>query len=168
MASAAEERRIHQVFLVSLGLKAIDAVLELLAAFLVAVLDAAALQHTALVFVGKHLGTHPQDKIFLWFADVAANFSIEAKTFAAIYLASHGIVKLLLVIGLWRNQAWAYPVSLIVFTGFIVYQIYRYTFTHSAFLIVLTVFDLIVMVLVWHEWRVRRRAAAATAAALSN
>jgi uncharacterized membrane protein len=161
MASAAEERRIHQVFLVSLAIKAVDALLELVAALLVAVLDAEALQHTALVIAGKHLGTHPHDRVFLWFATVAANFSIEAKTFAAIYLASHGIVKLLLVIGLWRNQAWAYPVSLIVFAGFIVYQLYRFTFTHSAFLIVLTVFDLVVMVLVWHEWRQRRRAAAA-------
>jgi uncharacterized membrane protein len=47
-------------------------------------------------------------------------------------------------------------VSLVVFAAFIVYQLYRFTFTHSAFLIVLTVFDLIVMALVWHEWRYRR------------
>jgi uncharacterized membrane protein len=29
-------------------------------------------------------------------------------------------------------------------------------FTHSPFLIVLTVFDLVVIYLVWHEWRVRK------------
>ena len=156
MTSAAEESRIHQVFLLTLALKAVDAVLELVVGVALLFLDGDALKHAALVLVSKHLVLHPQDRIFHWLADTAANFSLDAKTFAAIYLASHGIVKLALVVGLWRNQAWAYPVSLAVFAGFIVYQVYRFTFTQSVFLVVLTVFDLIVMALVWHEWRYRR------------
>ena len=156
MTSAAEESRIHQVFLLTLAVKAVDAILELGAGAALLLIDGVALQHTALVLISKYLVLHPQDRIFHWLADTAANFSLDAKTFAAIYLASHGIVKLCLVVGLWRNQAWAYPVSLVVFAGFIVYQLYRFAFTHSVFLIVLTVFDLIVMVLVWHEWRYRR------------
>ena len=155
MASPTEESRIHQVFLATLAIKAADALLELAAALALWLVDFELLQHTAIVLVSKYLVHHPQDRIFHWLADTAANFSLDAKTFAAIYLASHGIVKLALVVGLWRNQAWAYPVSLIVFAGFIAYQTYRFTFTHSAFLIVLTVFDLIVMALVWHEWRYR-------------
>ncbi len=156
MTSAAEERRIHQIFLLTLAVKAVDAILEVAGGLALLLVNAEAIQHTALVLISKHLVLHPQDRIFHWLADAAANFSLGAKTFAAIYLASHGIVKLALVVGLWRNQAWAYPVSLVVFAGFIAYQVYRFTFTHSVFLVVLTVFDLIVMALVWHEWRYRR------------
>jgi len=40
---------------------------------------------------------------------------------------------------------------------FIFYQLYRFFYTPSLGLIVLTVFDLIVMVLIWHEYRLSRR-----------
>lgn len=47
----------------------------------------------------------------------------------------------------------AYPASLVVMTLFIAYQVYRYTYTHGIGLIFLTLFDLVVMWLVWHEYR---------------
>jgi len=73
---------------------------------------------------------------------------------------SHGIVKLALVAGLLANRLWAYPASLAVMSLFIVYQLYRFSFTHSAGLIVLSLFDGVVMVLIWHEYRLMRRHAA--------
>ena len=106
----------------------------------------------------KELLENPDDLIAGCLRHAAENFSIDAKTFAVLYLASYGSIKLGLVVGLLRDRAWAYPVSLVAFGGFIAYQVYRYTFTHSLVLIVLTVFDLVVIVLVWHEWRQRRAA----------
>jgi uncharacterized membrane protein len=38
-----------------------------------------------------------------------------------------------------------------------IYQVYRYSYTHSFGLLVLTVFDAVVMVLIWHEWRIVRQ-----------
>ncbi|ESX08039.1 hypothetical protein X766_34440 [Mesorhizobium sp. LSJC255A00] len=38
-----------------------------------------------------------------------------------------------------------------------IYQVYRYSYTYSPGLLVLTVFDAVVMVLIWHEWGVMRR-----------
>jgi uncharacterized membrane protein len=152
----AEERRIYRAFQITLAIKAADAILELLVSVLLAVVDTRALSNAVVRLVAKELVHHPQDRLANWIAHWAEGFSIDAKTFAVLYLASHGVIKLGLVVGLWRNQAWAYPVSLVAFAAFIVYQIHRFTFTHSPFLIVLTVFDLVVMVLVWHEWRRRR------------
>lgn len=40
---------------------------------------------------------------------------------------------------------------------FIVYQVYRYSYTHGTGLIVLTLFDIFVMALIWHEYQVVRR-----------
>jgi uncharacterized membrane protein len=69
---------------------------------------------------------------------------------------SHGLIKIFLVVGLLKEMLWSYPASLVVLAAFIVYQVYRYSYTGSVGLIVLTVFDLIVMILVWHEWRLLR------------
>ena len=86
----------------------------------------------------------------------AQSLSVGTQTFYAFYLLSHGFVKVLLVIGLLKEKLWAYPASLFVLAAFIAYQFYRYSHTHSLGLIVLTIFDLVIIVLVWHEWRVLR------------
>ena len=86
----------------------------------------------------------------------AQSFSVQTQHFYAFYLLSHGIVKLALVVGLLMGRLWAYPASLAVMTLFIAYQLYRFTFTHSPGLIVLTVFDLVVIALIWHEYRLIR------------
>jgi uncharacterized membrane protein len=38
-----------------------------------------------------------------------------------------------------------------------VYQLYRFSYTHGVGLIALTVFDILVMGLVWHEYSLMRR-----------
>ena len=77
----------------------------------------------------------------------------EAQVFGGLYLLSHGVVKLFMLVGLWKNKIWAYPGSLALFSLFIIYQLVRYTSTHSTWLLVLTVLDLIMMWLIWHEYR---------------
>jgi uncharacterized membrane protein len=71
----------------------------------------------------------------------------------AIYLLSHGIVKMLAVVALLKNKLWGYPLSVVIFGGVIVYQIYRFTLTGGIGLIALTVFDLVVICLIWLEYR---------------
>src|ERR1019366_3571924 len=99
----------------------------------------------------------PNDFIATHMLAMAQGFSVNSKNFYAFYLLSHGIVKLALVAGLLRNKLWAYPASLVVLAIFVAYQIYRFSDTQSIGLIVLTVFDLFVMVLIWHEYRLMRR-----------
>ena len=90
-------------------------------------------------------------------ASAAEQFSPGTKHFYAFYLLSHGLMKLALVAGLLKGKLWAYPASLAVMGLFIAYQVYRYLLDHSVGLIVLTVFDIIVIALIWHEWRVVKR-----------
>jgi uncharacterized membrane protein len=95
----------------------------------------------------------PRDLIANYLRRTANHFSLGAEHFLAIYLLVHGIVKLFVVVALFRNRLWAYPVAIFVFGGFILYQTYQFALTHSAGLIVLTVFDLIVIWLIWLEFR---------------
>ena len=79
----------------------------------------------------------------------------------ALYLLSHGVIKLFVIIGLLQQKLWYYPTALVIFGLFIVYQLYRFSFTHSPWLLVLTVLDIIVMWLTWHEYSYLRRTNAA-------
>ena len=54
-------------------------------------------------------------------------------------------MKVALVIGLLRNKFWAYPASLVTMGLFIVYRLYRYSFTHGIGLIVPTVFEVFIV-----------------------
>ena len=69
---------------------------------------------------------------------------------------SHGVIKLWLIIGLLRRKLWYYPLAIAVFGLFIVYQLYRYSFTNSVWLLVLSAVDAAVIALTWHEYRYLR------------
>ena len=97
--SPAEEKRIHQAFIVSLAIKAADAILELAVALLLAVVDVRVLSNAVVRLVAKELVHHPEDRVAAWVARAAEGFSIDAKTFAVLYLAIHGVIKLILVVG---------------------------------------------------------------------
>jgi uncharacterized membrane protein len=78
------------------------------------------------------------------------------RTFGAVYLLSHGLVKVILVVALLRRQRWAYPAMLAFLIAFIAYQCYRTTFAPSVGLALLTVFDVFVVWIVWAEYRVEQ------------
>ena len=86
-----------------------------------------------------------------------STFSVAEHNFYAVYLLSHGLIKAVLVIGLLREKLWAYPASFAVFGAFIAYQLYRYSFTHDIGLILLSIFDLFVIYLAVHEYRLLRK-----------
>lgn len=151
------ERRIHQAFQVSLLLKAAHAVIECASGIALALVGTTTIANLANALTQEELIEDPKDFIATQLLATAQSFSLEAKHFYAFYLLSHGIVKLLLVIGLLRGKLWSYPASLIVLGLFIVYQLYRFSFTHGIGLILLSLFDILVMILIWHEYGLVRR-----------
>src|SRR6185437_15800009 len=102
------------------------------------------------------LAQDPTDFFANFLLHTANHIAIGGQLFAALYLLSHGIIKIFLVIALLKNKLWAYPLSLGVLGLFIVYQVYRFTDTHSIGLVVLTVFDAIVIWLIWKEYQLVR------------
>jgi uncharacterized membrane protein len=152
-----DERRIHQVFEVSILLKGAHALIECIGGVVLALVSTSTISALVNMFTQEELVEDPHDTVATHLLELAKNFSVETKHFYALYLLSHGIVKMVLVVGLLRNKLWAYPASLYVLGAFIAYQIYRYVYTQSFGLIALTVFDLIVMALIWHEYRLVRR-----------
>jgi uncharacterized membrane protein len=152
-----DEHRIHQIFEIGVWLKGAHALIECLGGILLYVVTTDAIASWVNAFTQEELIEDPNDLIAGYLSQMASHFSVASKEFYAFYLLSHGLIKLLLVVGLLRGKLWSYPASLVALGAFMVYQVYRYSYTHSFGLVVLTVFDAVVMVLIWHEWKIVRR-----------
>ena len=154
---------LHESFLVSIALKGLGALAEVIAGIVLLKLSAAAINRMVMAFIATELSEDRHDFIATHLREYLVKFGASGKHFASWYLLSHGAVKLVLVIALWRNKLWAYPMMIVVLAGFISYQIYRFALTHSIAMILLSIFDLVVIALTWSEYhrqKASRRGAA--------
>ena len=101
-------------------------------------------------------GRLPADLIARHLLRVSGNLH-QTQVFGAIYLISHGLIKIVLVGALLKKQRWAYPATLLFLGAFVIYQVYRMFYAPSVGLALLTVFDLFIMWLVWREYQLRRQ-----------
>ena len=154
---ALPERRIHEVFQASVLIKGALAAIECLSGLLVAVTSTQEIRSLVDRLARLELIEDRSEFIANHLSAWAQSLSVQSQHFYAFYLLSHGAVKLTLVIGLLMGRLWAYPASLVLMTVFIAYQLYRYSYTHSLWLIALTIFDIFVIGLIWHEYRLLRR-----------
>lgn len=75
------------------------------------------------------------------------------RAFLIIYLWVHALIKLIAVIGILKNQLWAYPFSLIMLGTLMLYQLYTIIFVHPGVgIILLTIFDVFILWLIWREF----------------
>ncbi|MDB5393798.1 MAG: rane protein [Rhodospirillales bacterium] len=151
------EHRVHQLFELSILFKGAHALIECIGGLALAFVNTSFIASLVNKLTQDELIEDPHDFIATHLKSFAEGFSVSRQNFYAFYLLSHGIVKVFLVIGLLKNKTWAYPASIVVLTLFITYQIYRFIETQSYGLIALTVFDVIVIALIWHEYRLLRR-----------
>ena len=98
----------------------------------------------------------PRDFVANYLLHAAQGLSASSQHFTAFYLFSHGVVKFWLIIGLWQKKL-GYPAAIAVFGLFILYQLYRYSFTHSLLLLLITALDVAVIGLTCLEYQHLRR-----------
>jgi uncharacterized membrane protein len=143
----------HKVFLVSITLKGIDGLLEIIGGFLVLLLNQQSIGWIIRALTQHELSEDPNDLLANFLVSSIKKFSGDLQTIVGLYLLSHGIVKILLIAFLWRGNPSAYPAAIFFFAGFGIYQMYRYYFTHSVWLLALTVLDIGVIYLTWVEYK---------------
>jgi uncharacterized membrane protein len=148
-----DEKKIHLVFELSLWFKAAFALSEIVAGAATWFLPRRLFLTLVLWVTKDEFAEDPHDLVANFLLHTVQNLSVDAQKFAAIYLLGHGVIKLWLIVGLLRERLWYFPVSIVVFGLFIGYQIYRFTFTHSVWLLLVTALDLVIIVLTWHEYR---------------
>ncbi len=147
---------IHKAFTISLLLKAVFALAETIGGIVAYVTPQQFWIRLVDAITGHELIEDPHDLVANYLQHAVQQLSGSALHFAAYYLLGHGIVKLWLIVGLLRRRLWYYPVAIVVFGLFVVYQLYRFSFTHSVSLLLITSLDLVVMILTWWEFGLLR------------
>jgi uncharacterized membrane protein len=154
---------LDRTFDIALILKGLDGLLELVGGVLLLVVSPATINRLAERLTQHELSQDPQDFIAHRLLRLTANLH-NTQTFGAVYLLTHGLVKLVIVVGLFRREHWAYYVAFVFLGGFVIYQVYRLTYAPSIGLALLTVFDSIIIWLTWREYRRMRTHRSPTAA----
>ncbi|HUX34333.1 MAG TPA: DUF2127 domain-containing protein [Gemmatimonadaceae bacterium] len=132
--------------------KAVDGVLELGGGLALFALSPRALNAIVLFFIQGELREDPRDFLANLFLH-ASHGVVRIRLFAGILLVAHGAIKLGLVGAVVRRRLWAYPTAIVIFSGFVVYQLYQIAVGPSVFLWLVTVVDIAVIALIAHEYR---------------
>lgn len=150
-----------RAFRISLYLKGLDGLLELAGGILLLLVKPETIDRLAHTLTQHELSQDPHDFIANHILKSAHELSGASLIFGAVYLLSHGIVKLVLVVEVLRDRLWAYIALIAVLTLFVVYQVYRMAFVRFGLgLLALTLFDLLIIYLTRKEYyRHRRRTA---------
>lgn len=143
----------HELFEVSVILKGMYGCIEVALGFIIVFVNRRFVSNF-LVYLFQGVDEEPRG-----LAGHVYNFShhISASTelFTGIYFLVYGVIKLVLVYGLLKEELWAFPAALFFMTAFMGYEIFRVSHTHSLILAGIIVIDIATIYLVWREWRVR-------------
>lgn len=156
---------LHDSFRAGITIKGIDGILEAIGGVLLWFVKPEALTSGVRRLLLHELTKNPSDFIATHLLHSTMKIAAADPAFASVYLVTHGLTKALLVVALWFDKYWAYPLTIFVFGVFTVYQVYRFAITHSTFMAVLAVFDALIIYLTCVEWREQRRIRAALRAA---
>ncbi len=143
----------HIAFRVSIILKGIESLIELLSGVLLLFLSSSGIQMFIYNLFAKELAEDPTSFIATTVVHWASQFSTSVQWFLAVYFISHGIIKSGLLVGLWYEKIKLYPIAIGVFVLFIAYQVYKYILSPSGWLIYLTILDLIFIGLAILEYK---------------
>ena len=151
-AAGWKPRGIHRAFEIGVGLKGLDGALEIIGGLLLLTISHPHLSALVRQLTQHELSEDPHDLVAGYLVSLSRGLTAGGQLFGAMYLLTHGVTKLALVAALLKRRLWAYPTAMGIFGLFAAYQVYRYTFTHSWYLILLTVIDAVVIWLTWREY----------------
>jgi len=149
-------RSLDRVFRVSVTLKGIDSALEVLGGALLLTLSPSSIDHLARMATQHELTQDPHDFIARHLLQATGGLRHGITVYAGIYLLSHGLAKVAVVIAVLQDRLWAYPAMIALFGAFILYQLYRLYYDVTLGLTLLTIFDAFVVWLTWREYQARR------------
>src|SRR5579862_7554781 len=144
---------LHRSFQIGIAVKGIDGLIETIGGLVFLCLSGGAIRNFVLSLTRAKLVEDPDDHIARSLQHTFSRFSPGTKWFVGAYLLGHGIIKLLLAIGLLRRKLWMFPIAIVALVGFIAFQIFHATHKPSITVPILASIDAIVVVLVWIEYR---------------
>ena len=150
---SARERVLHWLFEASLAIKGLLCSAEFLAGFGLLTTPNPLIARFVFWLTHFEIAEDPTDTLANWTLRAVEQFPLLTQHFYGWYLLAHGGLKLAMVLMLWMKIQWAYPASMAVLAGFVVYQLSEFIVSGSPFLLLLAVFDLFMIGLIWQEYR---------------
>jgi uncharacterized membrane protein len=134
-------------------IKGLSGVLEFLGGVLLFFVSPLAIHNFVAFITQREILEDPNDKIANFLLQTTQALNGNGRAFIIVYLWIHAIIKLIAVIGILKNQLWAYPFSLLTLGLLMLYQIYSIIFVSvSTGMILLTIFDVFILWLIWREY----------------
>lgn len=152
LPSSMEEKIIHKVFKTITILKGLQAIITILLGIALLMLSKEFVSNIIIFLVKIGLAGNPDNFIAQNLLQFGINLTLEIKLYFSIYFMIHGAVGLSLVWGIIKKPSITYPVSLLIFIGFVIYQIYSYFIAPSMWLLLLTLFDVLFIGLLFYEY----------------
>jgi uncharacterized membrane protein len=144
---------LHRSYFVSLAAKGLLGAAQLTAGLALMLTPAGALTRLAHWLVVTELAEDPTDRLALLVQQALASTSLASGGFYSVYLIIHGLLNLGFVVALLARLHWAYPGSIMALFAFVGYQLYKFSFTADPMMLILSAIDVVVIALIWHEYR---------------
>lgn len=140
-------------FYSGLAIKAVNALVEFTAGFLMIFLNHDSLT-TIISFIAiPELEEDPTDFIMNHFIALGQNLSISTQHSVAIYMLLHGATKLAVIWLLWRKKMWSYPLALAIFGLIITFEIFSFARSHSALMLIILIIDAMIIFMILLEYK---------------
>jgi len=144
-------------FEIVLIVKGLDGILEIIGGLLLLAVSRAQMGAWVVALTQHELAEDPHDLIATHLLSLEGHLSGGSQTFAALYLLSHGVVKVVLVAAVLKDKLWAYPWMIAFLLAFIGYQGYLLAVNPTLGVALLTVFDVFMVWLTYREFGKHRR-----------
>lgn len=132
--------------------KAVNALIEVIAGFIMIVLNHEWLNRLIKFVAHSELIEDPRDIVMNYFITMGQNFSISTQYSVAAYMLLHGTTKLVVIWLLLTKKLWAYPFAVVVFALFIAYEMYGYMHSLSVLMLMMVSLDIAIVVMIILEY----------------
>ncbi len=147
---------LDKTYEIGLFLKGFNGTFELIGGILVLTLSPHSINSITHFLTADALQESPHNFIAMHIAKAGAHLAAGHNFYAAAFLLTHGLVKVVLVVCLLLNKLWAYPWALVILTIFLIYQVYQLVVAPSFGFAFLTVLDIFILWLINREWQITR------------
>mgnify|MGYP001585640473 CR=1 FL=1 len=146
-----QEKILHNFFEAIIFIKGIAGGLEILIGSLFLFLDKDTIYHF-FIYLANHRLISFSENANNYF-EHQANALENTQTFIAVYFLFYGILNIFLLVCLLRNKLWAYPFSILFFSLFNLYLLYRFFAYRSGTTLFFIIFNIFFIILIWVEYR---------------
>lgn len=144
---------LDKTYEIGILIKGFDGLVELIAGLFLLIVRPETIGHLTHLITQAELNEDPHSIVATHILHYGETLAKGHNIFAILFLLTHGLTKVVLVVCLLRAKLWAYPFALITLGIFILYQLYELSTKPTFGMAFLTVLDAVIIWLVWREWQ---------------